>query len=156
MMISLRQDQPTVLRILGEYEQFQPLLEAHRCRNLEIVYTPPDYYTAARFLHWIRRRFRRSEKPFSRILFSTLNQLSYNSPLFEAEKLFVAALIELFRSNKSTSLFLSVDRKEREIENIFDTILFLDRDSANSSARVVLSVGHSGVCNAERVPWVVE
>jgi KaiC/GvpD/RAD55 family RecA-like ATPase len=155
MLISLRQDEPTVLRMVREYPQFLGLLEAHKKGNLTVIYEPPDYYTAERFLHWIRREFRRSQKRFSRVLFSTLNQLAYNSPMFGEEKLLVAALIELFRSNGATSLFLSSNRKQDEIENIFDAILFTEHEPQATGDRVLLSVGHSGPCNAGRARWVL-
>jgi KaiC/GvpD/RAD55 family RecA-like ATPase len=156
MLISLRQDEPTVLRIIHEYPQFQGLVEAHKRGNLRVIYEPPDYFTAERFLHWIRREFRQSPKRFSRVVFSTLNQLAYNSPMFKEEMLFVAALIELFRSNGATSLFLSVNRKQDEIENIFDAILFTEHEARATGSRVLLSVGHSGPCNAARTHCVLE
>jgi hypothetical protein len=156
MLISLRQDEPAILRIISEYPQFSALLEAQRKERLFILYDLPDYFTAERFLDRIRRRFRLASRPFSRVLFSTLNQLAHNSPLFAEEKLFVAALIESFRSHHATSLFLGVGSKDSEIENIFDTLLFTEHGSNTAKPEILLSVGHSGPCNAGRKAWALD
>jgi KaiC/GvpD/RAD55 family RecA-like ATPase/transcriptional regulator with XRE-family HTH domain len=115
LLISLREDEVAIRRIIQNYDQLQPLLTALDNRGpgprLHVMHFPPDYFSAERFLHWVERTLRemkRHEQRVSRVLFSTLSQLKYNSPMFEKEPLFVAALIELLKKERITSLFISV------------------------------------------------
>jgi len=159
LLISLREDEASILNIVKTYPQLCDLLNGDSSSfnsRLKILYVPPDYYTAERLIHWIRevlREYKRKKKKFSRVLFSSLSQLS-SSPMFEEEHLYVAALIEYFRKEEITSLFIDTGgERGAEINTIVDTIIttkYDDRDLRGD--RVIFTVGHSGPCNADRRP----
>jgi KaiC/GvpD/RAD55 family RecA-like ATPase/transcriptional regulator with XRE-family HTH domain len=160
LLISLREDEAAVERIARTYagqlrDLFQPRGAAiAMSERLHILHLRPDYYTAERFLHWVRRtlsQLAQAKQPVVRVVFNSLAQLRNNSPMYEHEKLFREALVELFRKEGLTSLFIDVGGKEsQEIENVFDILLFTERRSVNGSDRVWLKVGHSGPCTADR------
>jgi KaiC/GvpD/RAD55 family RecA-like ATPase len=164
LLISLREDEASVLRTVRNYYQFETLTEhqgdtAVLSPRLRVLHFPPDYFTAERFLHWVDQTLRglKQEGRIARVLFSTLSQLQYNSPMFEKEKLFIAALIELFKKEEVTSLFLGVGGGPgQEIANIFDTILFTHEELGDKGKRVLVSVGHSNPGNALRTPVALE
>jgi hypothetical protein len=91
----------------------------------------------------------------TRMLFSNLSQLKFNSPLVEQEPLFIAALIEFCRRKGITSLFIDVKNpRQKAIGDIFDVILRTDSEP-NQPELVKFWVGHSGPGNADRTPkWV--
>lgn len=159
LLISLREDAASLLRMIHTYPQFHDLLDSQTAAlspHLTVLHFPPDYFTAERFLHWIQQtlqQLQRSQRVVSRALFSNLSQLGYNSPMFPEERLFIAALIELFKKEDITSLFIDVgSNQDIEIHNIFDTLLFTHRDVRNGTDRVLLTVSHSGPGNADRTP----
>jgi KaiC/GvpD/RAD55 family RecA-like ATPase/transcriptional regulator with XRE-family HTH domain len=161
LLISLREDPTAALRILAAYPQMSSLVArngdlAVLSERLSMLYFAPDYFTAAVFIEGVERflrKLRRQGKPVKRVLFNNLNQLSYNSPMFGQEKLFIPALIELFRKDRLTSLFIQVSDKDTEVENIFDAILRLD--PLPSPNEVQLRVSHSWPFNADRRPSIV-
>jgi hypothetical protein len=66
--------------------------------------------------------------------------------MFSVERLFVDALLELFKRKQVTSLFLgSAAESSEEISNAFDVIMFTARHGDDG---VTLRVVHSGPCNA--------
>ncbi|MCX6620026.1 MAG: hypothetical protein NTY38_02895, partial [Acidobacteria bacterium] len=158
LLVSLREDEPAIERIIRTYPQFHALVngdeQAGLNPKLKVLHFPPDYFSAERFLHWMQRALREEREtkgPVSRVLFSNLNQLLHNSPMFAKEELFVDALLELFRRNEITSLFIGVGGGlEKEVQYAFDTIIFTDREELPDGERVSLRVGHSGPCNADR------
>jgi len=161
LLISLREDEPSILRIIERYPQFKNLLQRHNGTmrpnpRFKILHVPPDYFSAERFIHWVRETFREQKKAggaVRRVLFSTLSQLQYNSPMFGEEPLFIASLIELFKKEAVTSLFLGVgDNRNAEVGNIFDTILATTKQDNAGQEEIFLSVSHSGPCNALRSP----
>jgi len=167
LLISLREDQPAVLRIVAAYSQMARLagegpMVSVPGSGLAMLYFPPDYFTAAVFLERIERWLRHSKrdekgrKKLKRVLFNNLNQLSYNSPMFSQEKLFIPALIELFRKERVTSLFIQVSdsSSNTDVGNIFDVIMRLEQ--GKDSDHVQLQVSHSGPCNADRRPHTVQ
>jgi KaiC/GvpD/RAD55 family RecA-like ATPase/transcriptional regulator with XRE-family HTH domain len=120
LLISLRENDVAIRRVIENYPQFSPLLQALDNRGsgpkLSVLHFPPDYFSAERFIYWVERTLRtmrRDGNRVSRVLFSSLSQLKFNSPMFAAEPLFVAALIELFKKEMVTSLFISVGGEHR-------------------------------------------
>jgi hypothetical protein len=165
LLISLREDPASLSRIIGVYPQLHPLLDRREepitlnpC--VKVVYVPPDYFTADRFLDWMRNelsRLAQKGKPISRLLFSSLNQLLHNSPMCRKEPLLIPALIELFKKQGVTSLFLAVGNENNsEIQDIFDTIIFTQRNRETERDTVRLMVGHSGPCNADRGSYTLQ
>jgi KaiC/GvpD/RAD55 family RecA-like ATPase len=189
LLISLREDEATIRLAADNYPQFRRLTEALHSEGerprMRVMHFPPDYFSAERCLFWVERTLgnmkRRGER-VSRVLFNSLSQLRYSSPMFSREPLFVAALIELFKKEGITSLFISVTSgktppiqlaEEREVErdrqglvatdnsmsqeigNIFDTIIFTGKRQWGGREEVVLTVGHTGKCNAVRDPMVL-
>jgi KaiC/GvpD/RAD55 family RecA-like ATPase len=159
ILVSLREDPAAIHRIVANHPQLEGLLDpANRGAlnpRLRVLHFPPDYFSAERFLDWLRRVFReyrQSQTEVGRILFSSLSQLLHNSPMFAVEPLFVDALLELFKRKGVTSLFLDA-QNQRDITNAFDVILFSDR---LPDGRVTLQITHSGPCNAEAGVFVVE
>lgn len=161
LLISFREDEASILRIIQAYPQFGALLETAGetllfSSRFKVLHIPPDYFTPERFIYRIRgilKEFRNAAAMVSRALFSNLSQLGQNSPMFKEESLFMAALIELFRKEGITSLFIDVDGKGRtEIHDIFDTIIFTNRDTTPGSDRVLVRVAHSGPGNADPTP----
>jgi KaiC/GvpD/RAD55 family RecA-like ATPase/transcriptional regulator with XRE-family HTH domain len=164
LLISLREDETSILRIAQTYPQFKALLERPKSSKrlssrLRVLHFPPDYYTAERFIDSVRavlREYKVKERQFSRVFFSNLSQLRYNSPMFGEEGLFIAALSELFRKEQITSLFIDVGGSMgTEIQDIFDTIIFTELD-AGQVDRIRIRIGHSGPCNAVRTPNVLD
>jgi hypothetical protein len=90
-----------------------------------------------------------------RVLFHSLDYLRYNSPLFEEEPLFLAAVLELFRKERITALFVDVQQQpEHEIPKGFDTAIVTDHGPPSSPTRdpdsVRLQVGSTPRCDADR------
>ena len=176
LLISLREDEAAILKIVSTYPQLNILLDREKesvslGSKLEVMYFPPDYYTGERLIFWIKEHLKglkKKGKTVSRVLFNNLAQLSYNSPLYNSPMpkfpdggnlltITHAALIELFRKEEITSLFIDVGRnKEAEVQNIFDAILFTSLDENIESDIVYLAVSHTGPCNADRTPKRLE
>lgn len=159
ILVSLREDPAAIHRIIAHHPQLEGLLDPERPGalnpRLRVLHFPPDYFSAERFLDWLRRvlrEYRESRTEVGRILFSSLSQLLHNSPMFDVEPLFVDGLLELFKRKEVTSLFLD-SQNQRDIGNAFDVIFFSDRESGG---RVTLQITHSGPCNAEAGVFVVE
>jgi KaiC/GvpD/RAD55 family RecA-like ATPase len=159
ILVSLREDPAAIYRIIAHHPQLEGLLDPERPGalnpRLRILHFPPDYFSAERFLDWLRRVFREyqeSQTEVGRILFSSLSQLLHNSPMFDVEPLFVDALLELFKRKEVTSLFLD-SQNQRDIAHAFDVIFFSD---CEAGGRVTLQVAHSGPCNAEPDAFVVK
>ena len=150
-------------RIIQNYRQLDPLLDPtdRDALNprLRVLHFAPDYFSAERFLHWLQRSFREyqdSNIAVSRILFSSINQLLHNSPMFPLEKLFIDALLELFKRKEVTSLFLgSESAQNAEIANAFDVILFTGFQRQSGLEQVTVRVGHSGPCNADGDTFII-
>jgi KaiC/GvpD/RAD55 family RecA-like ATPase len=114
LLISLREDEATIRRIVANYPQLTPLFRALETREqgprLKVLHFPPDYFSPERFLHSIEqtlREMKRSGHRVARVLFSAISQLPHSSPMVAKEPLFVAAVIELFKKEGITSLFIS-------------------------------------------------
>jgi hypothetical protein len=159
ILVSLREDPAAIHRIIAHHPQLEGLLDPERPGalnpRLRVLHFPPDYFSAERFLDWLRRvlrEYRESRTEVGRILFSSLSQLLHNSPMFDVEPLFVDGLLELFKRKEVTSLFLD-SQNQRDIGNAFDVIFFSDRESGG---RVTLQITHSVPCNAEAGVFVVE
>jgi KaiC/GvpD/RAD55 family RecA-like ATPase/transcriptional regulator with XRE-family HTH domain len=161
ILVTLREDPEAVYRIIANHPQLAGLLDPSRPGmlnpRLRVLHFPPDYFSAERFLHWLQKVFREYEKQgveAGRILFSSIGQLLHNSPMFPLEKLFIDALLELFKRKRVTSLFLGseMDRAD-DTANAFDVILFCGRDPAG---RTTFRVAHSGPCNASESGYYVE
>jgi hypothetical protein len=160
LFISLREDAASVLDILETYPQLHSLLGAQpRSLNprLWVLHRPPTYFSAAGFLHWLRHQLaslRQAGHDIRRLVFNNLNQLRHNSPLFAEEPLFIAALLELFRKQRITSLFIQVQGEDALSANVFDTILFTDRwKKRNQPDTVRFWTGHTTRCDAIREAW---
>jgi hypothetical protein len=162
LLISLREDEAAMLRIIQTYPQFYSLLTPTQrllSPRLKLLHYPPDYYTAERFLYWIRQHLEEFRQPSAvpcRVLFSNLNQLRNNSPMVQEETLLIAALIELFKKKHMTALFIGVGGDEKAgFGDTVDTILFTAQDATRGPDQVKLWVSHSGPCNADRTPkWL--
>ena len=158
LLISLHQDRAAVTRALMAHEQFA----VHMLKNggrrpvlserVRFLHRPPDYFSASRFYEWTRDLFRSTPPPgVSRVLFHTVDQVRQSSPLIKEEPLFFAALIEYFKSHRSTSLFVASqagDATSTELPDLFDAVLCTDKDPTTSE--VGLTVGRTGPCNASR------
>ena len=94
-----------------------------------------------------------------RVLFSTLSQLTFNSPLTQEEPLSIAAVIELMKKSNATSLFLDTRGPTEEgVGNIFDIILYTDKSTGYHKIpgkEVKFYVSHSGPSNADRTEKIV-
>jgi KaiC/GvpD/RAD55 family RecA-like ATPase/transcriptional regulator with XRE-family HTH domain len=159
ILVSLREDPAAILRIVAHHPQLAGLLDPDRPGalnpRLRVLHFPPDYFSAERFLDWLRRVFREYRErrtEVGRILFSSLSQLLHNSPMFGVEPLFVDGLLELFKRKEVTSLFLD-SQNQRDIANAFDLILF---SGCEPGGRVTLQIAHSGPCNAEAGVFAVK
>src|SRR5262249_48592972 len=105
LVISLREDEAAIYRLIKHYKQLRPLAD-----SLTVLFVPPDYFSAERLVNRIQRALnaiKKDGKRVSRILFSGLNQIRYNSPLYQEEPLLIAALIELFKKERVTSMFIN-------------------------------------------------
>jgi KaiC/GvpD/RAD55 family RecA-like ATPase/transcriptional regulator with XRE-family HTH domain len=192
LLISLREDEAGVRQIADNYPQLRGLSEAldgaDQGPRLKVMHFPPDYFSAERCLHWVERTLREMKsrgESVSRVLFNSLGQLRHSSPMFSKEPLLVAALIELFKKDSITSMFISVgpgraplthlggsgdgiggdtpfllevdDGQRQEIGNIFDTIIFTGKNhTSGREAEVLLTIGHTGKCNADRDPVILK
>jgi KaiC/GvpD/RAD55 family RecA-like ATPase/transcriptional regulator with XRE-family HTH domain len=160
LLISLHDDEPTLLKIIRTYPQLASLLgDEGRFLHprLRVLYCPPDYFTAARFVDWIRRTLA-TMKPRGiarRVVFHSLNQLRHSSPLFLTEPLFVAALLEIFRKEQLTALFVQVQREDPQSQDVFDTILTTEHGPLHDPDTVQFRVGHTPSCDAYRATrWI--
>jgi KaiC/GvpD/RAD55 family RecA-like ATPase/transcriptional regulator with XRE-family HTH domain len=175
LLVSLREDQRSLERIIHTYDQLSPLLAGERDSSsinpcLEILYDPPTYLTPEGFMDWIREALANLSargKRISRVLINSLTQLRLNSPICEREPLLIPSLIELFKKESITSLFINVGQDRRsEIQQIFDTIIFTERNDDPSeldenrphrrTEDVRLIVGHSIPGNADRATYQLE
>ena len=158
LVISLREDAPTIGRVIRNYPQLGPMWgsDGGLDPRVRVVHRPPDYYTAERFVDWVRDTIR--GRSITTVLFNSLSQLEYNSPMFSDEALFIAVLIEVFKKEEITSLFIDVADNEAggSVGNIFDTILFTAYDGAAGGYGSVLRVSHTGPGNANRNNFAVE
>jgi hypothetical protein len=161
LLISLQEDESTIIDIIETYPQLGGLLRRkQRLLNprLRVLHRPPDYVTAERFIDWLRQHLtdmKRRPMAACRVLFHSLDYLRYNSPLFEEEPLFLAAVLELFRKERITALFVDVQQQpEHEIPKGFDTAIVTDHGPPSSPTRdpdsVRLQVGSTPRCDADR------
>jgi KaiC/GvpD/RAD55 family RecA-like ATPase/transcriptional regulator with XRE-family HTH domain len=151
LLISLRQDLSGMLRVISAHPQIAeqmlkpqalPVKLDHRVRFL---HSPPDYFSAARFLEWTRDVFRSVPvgRRISRVLVHTVDQFMLNSPLISDEPLFFGSLIEYFKANTSSSLFvmsgnvLTID--------LFNTVL---STKPLEGGEVEFRVSYTPPCNA--------
>jgi len=154
LLVSLRQGPSSLLRVLSAHEQFQNMLTGGREAindRVRVLHRPPDYFSAARFFQWIREVFKSSRRGISRVLFLTLDQLRYSSPLIDEEPLLIPALIEFFRAKGATSFFVAAgddSARADPIQAIFDTVLITGKSAHTDE--VTLSVAHTGPCNASQ------
>jgi len=161
ILVTLREDPESVYRIIANYPQLADLLDPSRPGalnpRLRMLHFPPDYFSAERFLHWLQdvfREYRQQNDEVGRILFSSIGQLLHNSPMFPLEKLFIDALLELFKRKRVTSLFLgSESDRAADTTNAFDLILFSGREAGG---RATFQVAHSGPCNASEATYYIE
>jgi len=153
ILVSLREDPPAIYRIIASYPQLHDLLDPDRPDELNqrfrVLHIPPDYFAPERFIHWLQSVFAEYREPsprVGRVLFSSINQLLHNSPIAGVEQLFAAALLELFKRKRVTSLFLASEaERTAEISSAFDVIIFT---ACEEDDLVTLRVAHSGPCNA--------
>jgi KaiC/GvpD/RAD55 family RecA-like ATPase len=157
VIVSLREDPASLYRIISNHPQLRALLEAGKreelSSRLKVLHVPPDYFSAERFIHWLRnllREFEQRNEEVGRILFSSVHQLLHNSPMLKKEKLFLDGLLEFCKRKHITSMFLSSEsEREKEIRNAFDVLLFTGKRVEDGEERVTFQVGHSGPCNAD-------
>ena len=161
LLISLQEDEATSIDIIETYPQLHGLL---RCKQrlfnprLRVLHRPPDYFTAERFIDWIRQNLtdmKRRPMAACRVLLHSLDSLRYNSPLFKEEPLFLAAVLELFRKERMTALFIDVQQQpEHELPQGFDTAIITDYGPTpgplHDPDTVRLRVGSTPQCNAYR------
>jgi KaiC/GvpD/RAD55 family RecA-like ATPase/transcriptional regulator with XRE-family HTH domain len=167
LLISLRDDEAAMLRIIHTYPQFHRLLARRGpsvalSPRVTIVHVPPGYYTAERFLHWMRQLLKdpqRTPAMVSRVVFSTVDQLRYSSPMCAEEPLLIAALTDLFKREHMTSLFLAAGgphERETGVAEIFDTIIVTEHDPRAGPDQVLLTVSQSSPGHADRRPRRLE
>jgi len=162
LLVSLREDEAALMRVVRSHPQLKPLCieenDSYRFNPLfNVVYSPPDYHTAERFIHKLRiilRKIREKyDKRVSRVLFSNIDQLFISSPLFSEERLFLGGIIELFKKEGVTSLFISVGKTEiAQIENMFETIIYTSIPTQiDSQAQKAVEIEiRSGAFNEDR------
>ncbi len=158
LLISLQDDEVSLLKIIETYPQLGSLLSPQPGSlhpNLHVLYRPPGYFTAPRFMAWVRQhlhamRQRPGAGEVRRVLFNNLNQLRHSSPLFAEEPLFVAALLELFRKEQLTALFVQVLGDDPRSQDVFNTLLLTDHGPTPDPDIVQFRVGHTTRCDAYR------
>lgn len=163
LLVSLREDEAALMRMVRSHPQLSSLCieEKDSCRFnplFNVVYSPPDYHTAERFIHKLRIILRtirdKHQKRVSRVLFSNIDQLFISSPLFSEERLFLGGIIELFKKEGVTSLFISVGKMEiAQVENMFETIIYTSTSAQlDGQAQKAVEIEiRSGAFNEDRV-----
>lgn len=157
ILLSLRDSRETIYQTIQHYPQLYSLLGPRRnefSSRIVIGHLPPDRFGPERILEWTRQVLaqHRQKDKITRVLFSNLTQLR-NSSLFEEDKVFVPALIELFKKQRVTSLFIdTINEQIPEGPDRFDVVL---RTDYLSSERTRLSVEYTAICNAGHNPWLL-
>src|SRR5262249_14747733 len=146
-----------IYRLIKHYKQLRPLAD-----SLTVLFVPPDYFSAERLVNRIQRALnaiKKDGKRVSRILFSGLNQIRYNSPLYQEEPLLIAALIELFKKERVTSMFINNWGEDKvENANLFDMMIIAEKLKSyvgqdHDGYDVKLEIPHHGPSNVARYPY---
>ncbi|MGZ5517899.1 MAG: hypothetical protein ACXWKG_00455 [Limisphaerales bacterium] len=72
----------------------------------------PGYITPAEFFYYVQKRIAGGPQHIKRIAFWDLTQMDYRFPLFKADKMFLPALKDMFKTNNVKSLFVGAGNAE--------------------------------------------
>lgn len=159
VLLSLKDGADTLFSIIQNYPQFHALLsEKHTefSSRVEMGYLAPDRFGPERILDWMRQVLAsRLDKgsQVRRVLVSSLSQLR-QSPLFGVDTTFIPALVQLFKKEGVTALFIDTAGNEsKSIGGYFDVILSTDQVNSDSEHEATqIRVEYTALCKAGHAP----
>lgn len=128
LLISLKDDATAISEVAQGYDKLSPCISEEN-EHLQIEHIRPSYLTPGRFLDkvstWIRDSRDRGNE-IRRIVFDNFAQIRLRFPLLDAEPMFIPALIDLFKTEGCSSLFIDiVEEPEKSLWEFKSPILDL-------------------------------
>ncbi|MBX3325621.1 MAG: hypothetical protein U0223_06460 [Nitrospira sp.] len=159
IFLSLRETEAQLITIIRQYPHFSKyLLDGARFSSrVTFGYRPSGPYGPERILDWMSREVgkaietsaKRGPSKVTRIVISSLAHLR-SSPLFQRDTTFIPALLQLFKKEHVTALYIDEPGEPSDqIGHRFDVILAAEQDDTDrKSDDIRIRVENALLCNA--------